>query len=196
MLQFLHFISSYIFLLLNFFIRQNLLVMSGILILIAITTSSMMFLIALGFAVLLYGLILKLYLRTAQDLKRLEGISKFFFFTQLCSLLLHAFLLHISVLWNSFQVFQCTHYALYIVIIFVVQVWTSLIHTVSSKELSQQLKCSNFCFCSLDACMHGWTENFIIRLLNFYAVGLKLLTNSLHGANEKVYHKKYSSLWC
>lgn len=56
---------------------QNLLVMSGILILIAITTSGPWFLIALGGAVLLYGLILKLYLQTAQDLKRLEGISKF-----------------------------------------------------------------------------------------------------------------------
>lgn len=52
--------------------------MAGILILIAITTSSMMFLIALGFTVIFYGLILKLYLRTAQDFKRLEGISKFF----------------------------------------------------------------------------------------------------------------------
>jgi ATP-binding cassette, subfamily C (CFTR/MRP), member 4 len=56
---------------------QNLLVMSGILILIAITTSGPWFLIALGGAVVLYGLILKLYLQTAQDLKRLEGISKF-----------------------------------------------------------------------------------------------------------------------
>lgn len=36
-----------------------------------------MFLIALGGAVILYGLILKLYLQTAQDLKRLEGISEF-----------------------------------------------------------------------------------------------------------------------
>lgn len=57
--------------------KQNLLVMAGILILIAITTSSMMFLIALGFTVIFYGLILKLYLRAAQDFKRLEGISKF-----------------------------------------------------------------------------------------------------------------------
>lgn len=52
--------------------------MSGILILIAITTSGPWFLIALSGAILLYGLILKLYLQTAQDLKRLEGISKFF----------------------------------------------------------------------------------------------------------------------
>lgn len=51
--------------------------MSGILILIAITTSGPWFLIALSGAILLYGLILKLYLQTAQDLKRLEGISKF-----------------------------------------------------------------------------------------------------------------------
>ena len=51
--------------------------MSGILILIAITTSGPTFLIALGGAIILYGLILKLYLQTAQDLKRLEGISKF-----------------------------------------------------------------------------------------------------------------------
>lgn len=51
--------------------------MSGILILIAITTSGPVFLIALGGAIILYGLILKLYLQTAQDLKRLEGISKF-----------------------------------------------------------------------------------------------------------------------
>lgn len=61
-----------------FTLEQNLLVMSGILILIAITTSGAIFLVALGGAVLLYGLILKLYLQTAQDLKRLEGISKFF----------------------------------------------------------------------------------------------------------------------
>jgi hypothetical protein len=54
--------------------------MSGILILIAITTSGSMFLIALAGAVILYGLILKLYLQTAQDLKRLEGISEFVFF--------------------------------------------------------------------------------------------------------------------
>ncbi|CRK89767.1 CLUMA_CG003444, isoform A [Clunio marinus] len=55
---------------------QNLLVMLGILILIAITTSGQWFLIALGGAIIFYGLILKLYLRTAQDLKRLEGSSK------------------------------------------------------------------------------------------------------------------------
>lgn len=51
--------------------------MSGILILIGITTSGPVFLISLAGAVVLYGLILKLYLQTAQDLKRLEGISKF-----------------------------------------------------------------------------------------------------------------------
>lgn len=56
---------------------QNLLVMSGILILIAITTSGPVFLIALCGAIILYALILKLYLQTAQDLKRLDGISKF-----------------------------------------------------------------------------------------------------------------------
>lgn len=62
---------------LRFILFQNLLVMSGILILIGLTTSGPMFLIALGGAIILYGLILKLYLQTAQDLKRLEGISKF-----------------------------------------------------------------------------------------------------------------------
>lgn len=51
--------------------------MTGILILIGITTSGPVFLISLAGAVVLYGLILKLYLQTAQDLKRLEGISKF-----------------------------------------------------------------------------------------------------------------------
>lgn len=56
---------------------QNLLVMSGILILIAITTSGPWFLIALLGAVILYVLILKLYVQTAQDLKRLEGISEY-----------------------------------------------------------------------------------------------------------------------
>lgn len=56
---------------------QNLLVMSGILILIAVTTSGPWFLIALLGAVILYVLILKLYVRTAQDLKRLEGISEY-----------------------------------------------------------------------------------------------------------------------
>lgn len=51
--------------------------MSGILILIAVTTSGFVFVGALGGAIILYGLILRLYLRTARDLKRLEGISKF-----------------------------------------------------------------------------------------------------------------------
>ena len=59
------------------FYFQNLLVMSGILILIAITTSGSIFMIALCGAIILYCLILKLYLQTAQDLKRLDGISKF-----------------------------------------------------------------------------------------------------------------------
>lgn len=57
---------------------QNLLVMTGILILIAITTTGYVFVTALGGAVILYGIILKIYLRAARDLKRLEGISKFF----------------------------------------------------------------------------------------------------------------------
>lgn len=52
--------------------------MVGILILIAITTTGYVFVTALGGAVILYGLILKIYLRAARDLKRLEGISKFF----------------------------------------------------------------------------------------------------------------------
>lgn len=64
--------------------------MSGILILIGITTSGAVFLIALGGAVVLYGLILKLYLRTAQDLKRLEGISKFDVVESLFPLFMHA----------------------------------------------------------------------------------------------------------
>lgn len=51
--------------------------MSGILILIAVTTSGPWFLIALLGAFILYVLILKLYVQTAQDLKRLEGISKY-----------------------------------------------------------------------------------------------------------------------
>lgn len=51
--------------------------MSGILILIAVTTSGPWFLIALLGAVILYVLILKLYVQTAQDLKRLEGISEY-----------------------------------------------------------------------------------------------------------------------
>ncbi|CRK99302.1 CLUMA_CG012571, isoform A [Clunio marinus] len=66
---------------------QNLLVMSGILILIAITTSGPWFLISLGGAVLLYVLILKLYLQTAQDLKRLEGITKSPVFSQMAATL-------------------------------------------------------------------------------------------------------------
>lgn len=53
--------------------------MSGILILIALTTSGPVFSIALCGSIILYGLILKLYLQTAQDLKRLDGISKFVF---------------------------------------------------------------------------------------------------------------------
>lgn len=52
--------------------------MVGILFLIALTTTGYMFVTALGGAVILYALILKIYLRAARDLKRLEGISKFF----------------------------------------------------------------------------------------------------------------------
>jgi len=71
--------------------------MSGILVLIAVTTSGSTFLTALGGAIILYGLILKLYLRTAQDLKRLEGISKFVVFPAAAAKLL-IYELHMSCL--------------------------------------------------------------------------------------------------
>lgn len=48
--------------------------MVGILLLIAVVNS--LLLIPLAIATILFGLVLKLYMRTAQDLKRLEGISK------------------------------------------------------------------------------------------------------------------------
>jgi uncharacterized membrane protein HdeD (DUF308 family) len=51
--------------------------MSGVLILIALTMTGYVFVTALGGAIILYGLLLKIYLRAAGDLKRLEGISKF-----------------------------------------------------------------------------------------------------------------------
>lgn len=54
--------------------------MVGVLVLIAITTTGYMFVTSLGGAIILYGLILRIYLRGARDLKRLEGISEFFFF--------------------------------------------------------------------------------------------------------------------
>jgi ATP-binding cassette subfamily C (CFTR/MRP) protein 4 len=60
----------------DFFDPQNLLVMLGVLILIGITSSGYAFFVALIAAIILYGLILRLYLRPAKDLKRLEGISK------------------------------------------------------------------------------------------------------------------------
>ena len=53
------------------------LVMFGILILIAITTKGYAFSIALLLTMLLYGLIIKIYLKPAKDLKSLEGISKY-----------------------------------------------------------------------------------------------------------------------
>lgn len=53
---------------------QIALVMSGILILISIVNPMM--LIVLAAAVLVFSLILSLYLRPSQDLKRLEGICK------------------------------------------------------------------------------------------------------------------------
>lgn len=51
--------------------------MVGILLLIAVVNS--LLLIPLAIATILFGLVLKLYMRTAQDLKRLEGISKSLF---------------------------------------------------------------------------------------------------------------------
>lgn len=59
---------------------QNLLVMVGILVLIAITMSGhgYVFVTILGVAIILYGFIVKIYLRAARDLKQLEGISEYF----------------------------------------------------------------------------------------------------------------------
>lgn len=76
-----YFITSIFITYCSFFLPlniKNLLVMVGILFLIALTTTGYMFVTALGGAVILYALILKIYLRAARDLKRLEGISKFF----------------------------------------------------------------------------------------------------------------------
>ncbi|KAL7032928.1 hypothetical protein ACKWTF_007429 [Chironomus riparius] len=56
---------------------QNLLVMMGILVLIALTTTGYTFPAALIITAILYGLILKMYLRPAKDIKRLEGSSKY-----------------------------------------------------------------------------------------------------------------------
>lgn len=55
---------------------QIILVMLGILTVIVIVNPPMI--IALSCAMLLFGLIIKLYLRPSQDLKRLEGICKFY----------------------------------------------------------------------------------------------------------------------
>lgn len=51
---------------------QIILVMCGILIIIIIVVPAVI--VALAISVVLYGLIIKLYLRPSQDLKRLEGI--------------------------------------------------------------------------------------------------------------------------
>jgi hypothetical protein len=51
--------------------------MMGILVLIAVTTTGYTFSVALIIAAILYGLILKMYLRPAKDIKRLEGSSKY-----------------------------------------------------------------------------------------------------------------------
>ena len=51
--------------------------MMGILVLIAVTTTGYTFSVALIITSILYGLILKMYLRPAKDIKRLEGSSKF-----------------------------------------------------------------------------------------------------------------------
>jgi uncharacterized membrane protein HdeD (DUF308 family) len=63
--------------------------MAGILILIALTMTGYVFVTALGGAIILYGLLLKIYLRAAGDLKRLEGISKFSRFHHLKQILSH-----------------------------------------------------------------------------------------------------------
>lgn len=57
---------------------QNLLVMFGIIILIAITMAGhgYLFVMILCSAMVLYVLIVKIYLRAARDLKQLEGISE------------------------------------------------------------------------------------------------------------------------
>lgn len=51
---------------------QIILIMCGVLIVIVVVNPIM--LIAICFTFILYGVILKLYLRSSQDLKRLEGI--------------------------------------------------------------------------------------------------------------------------
>lgn len=55
--------------------------MMGILVLIALTTTGYTFSVALIITAILYGIILKMYLRPAKDIKRLEGSSKFSTFT-------------------------------------------------------------------------------------------------------------------
>jgi hypothetical protein len=53
--------------------------MLGVLILIGITSTGFVLALALIAAIILYGLILRLYVHPARDLKRLEGISKHYF---------------------------------------------------------------------------------------------------------------------
>lgn len=53
--------------------------MLGVLVLIGITSTGSVLAIALIVAIILYGLILRLYLQPARDLKRLEGISEYYF---------------------------------------------------------------------------------------------------------------------
>lgn len=48
--------------------------MFGILAMVSVVNS--LLLVPLAFAVILFGCVLRFYLRPAQDLKRLEGISK------------------------------------------------------------------------------------------------------------------------
>lgn len=54
---------------------QIILVMCGILIVVVIVNPAMI--AALSIAIILFGLIIKFYLRSSQDLKRLEGICKY-----------------------------------------------------------------------------------------------------------------------
>lgn len=56
---------------------QIFLVMIGILVVVMIVNPTMI--ATLLIAILFFGLIIKLYLRPSQDLKRLEGICKFMF---------------------------------------------------------------------------------------------------------------------
>lgn len=55
--------------------------MVGILVLIALSMAGhgYVFVTILGIAIILYGFIVKIYLRAARDLKQLEGISEYFY---------------------------------------------------------------------------------------------------------------------